>query len=224
MATSGTYTWDLQVDDVIESAFEHCGLEVTSGRDLAIGKRNLNLLLTSWVNDGVNLWTVDQATIDLTASTQSYTLDSQVVDILDAVSRETASGTDQEMSAVSMSEYLNRPNKDTGGRPVHYTTERNQSGPTLYVWPVPTDTSYDMVVWQIRYPQDSEYTASPDAPRRFYPALTWGLAEWIAIEKMDKVGLERQQLIQNMSSKLYNAAKGEDRERASLYLVPGRSR
>ncbi len=85
MATSGTNAFNLDVDEVIQEAFERCGLHARSGYDLKSARRSLNLLLAEWANRGINLWTVELRTQTLTASTTSYTLDSDLIDILEAV-------------------------------------------------------------------------------------------------------------------------------------------
>jgi len=54
MATSGTTTFELNVTDYIEEAFERCGLEVRTGYDVQTAKRSLNLMLAEWANRGIN--------------------------------------------------------------------------------------------------------------------------------------------------------------------------
>jgi len=80
MATSGTNTFDLDVDQLIEEAFERCGINSRSGYDLKSARRSLNIMLAEWANRGINLWTVELRTKTLTASTSSYTLDSDLVE------------------------------------------------------------------------------------------------------------------------------------------------
>ena len=55
MATSGTTTFDLNIDDIIEEAYERCGVRTNSGKDLRSARRSLNLLLSEWGNRGVHL-------------------------------------------------------------------------------------------------------------------------------------------------------------------------
>ena len=46
MTTSGTYTFELDTSEIIEEAYERCGLETKSGFELKTARRSLNLLLT----------------------------------------------------------------------------------------------------------------------------------------------------------------------------------
>ena len=107
MATSGTNTFDLDVDQLIEEAFERCGINSRSGYDLKSARRSLNIMLAEWANRGINLWTVELRTKTLTASTSSYSLDADLVDILSA-SLYTASDTtvDKQVDRISRAEYL----------------------------------------------------------------------------------------------------------------------
>ena len=141
MATSGTNTFNLDVDQVIEEAFERCGINSRSGYDLKSARRSLNIMLAEWANRGINLWTVELRTLTLTGSTTSYTLDSDLVDILEAVLFKTSdTTTDIEVDRISRAEYLNISTKSSEGTPVQYFLERGASTPTLYLYPTPLVT------------------------------------------------------------------------------------
>ena len=60
MAISGSANFDLDVAEIIEEAFERCGLEMRTGYDAVTARRSLNLMLADWANRGINLWTVRQ--------------------------------------------------------------------------------------------------------------------------------------------------------------------
>ena len=138
MATSGTTTFNLDVDQVIEEAFERCGLNSRSGYDLKSARRSLNIMLAEWANRGINLWTVELRTKTLTASTSSYTLDSDLIDILEAVLYTTSNTTtDVEVDRISRAEYLNIAKKSTEAVPTQYYLLRGQSTPKLYLYPTP---------------------------------------------------------------------------------------
>jgi hypothetical protein len=94
MATSGTSTFNLEISEVIEEAFERCGLQSKTGYDIETARRSLNLLSLEWVNRGLNFWTVEQGTKTLTASTSTVTMDSDTVDLIQHWIRD-GSGTSQ---------------------------------------------------------------------------------------------------------------------------------
>ena len=122
MATSGSRDFDLDVADIIEEAYERCGLEVRTGYDAKTARRSLNIMFSEWANRGVNLWTVKQATLTLISGTATYTstngLASPMNDILEVAVRR--SGTDFDIDRISRGEYLNVPNKSTTGRPSQF--------------------------------------------------------------------------------------------------------
>jgi hypothetical protein len=84
MATSGTTSFNLTIDDVIEEAYERCGIRTNSGHDLKSARRSLNLLFSDWGNRGVHLWKVTLQTQALTAGTFQYTAPTDCNDILEA--------------------------------------------------------------------------------------------------------------------------------------------
>ena len=117
MAYSGTYSFNLSIEEIIEEAFERCGLEVRMGYDLKTARRSLNLLFSEWANRGLNLWTITYGTQTLTAAKNFYSIDQKVVDIVDAVITTTTDATaniegnsdttDVTVTKISRTEYLN---------------------------------------------------------------------------------------------------------------------
>ena len=109
MATSNSTNFEPNVAEFIEEAFERCGLELRTGYDLKTAQRSINLMLAEWANRGLNQWTISEATQTVTEGTREYTLNSNVIDILDVVLRRTEGGTttDTQMSRVSRSECIN---------------------------------------------------------------------------------------------------------------------
>lgn len=222
MATSGTYTFALAIDEVVEEAYEQAGLELRGGYDLSTARRSLNLLLTEWMNEGVNLWTMDQLTTSLADGTSSYTLDARYVDLLDGIVRDSDS-IDTNTTRISLSEYLGRPDKaQESAQPTHWALERNSSGGhTLYVWPTPDNSTHSFIAWAIRYIQDiGAYTNNADIPRRFLPSLIAGLAWHIAIKNPAKVPMEHRKDLQARYQEIFEKARMEDRERTSFYILP----
>jgi hypothetical protein len=231
MTTSGTNTFNLSLAEVIEEAYERAGLEARTGYDLLTGTRSLNLLLQEWTNDGVNLWTMDQFSVQMVADQTTYTLDGEWIDVIDCVTNDssTTPSTDIPNDRITLSAYLNRPNKSTAGRPVNHALERNEAsvGHTLYVWPAPdaNAASYQLKFWGIRKIQDGgAYSNNIDVPNRALPALISGLAYKIAEKNKRFVSpQDRAELMQNYAI-AWSMFKLEDRERASLFIRPNMRR
>src|SRR5210317_1860482 len=117
MATSGTATFDLDLNNLVEEAFERCGVELRSGYDMRTARRSLNLLTIEWANRGINLWTIEEGSVALTQGTGTYDLPADTIDLLDHVVR-TGNGTSQSdisITRISVSTYANIPNKNVQG-------------------------------------------------------------------------------------------------------------
>ena len=222
MATSGTKTFSLNTGDVIEEAYELAGLELRTGYDAATARRSLNIMFSDWSNRGINLWTVEQVILNLTSGTASYTLNSYDLDVLEAIVRvfDSASSsayTDVSVNRISRADYLNLPNKTTTGRPFQFYVDRKET-PILYLYPTPDNvTTYKFVSYRMQRIDD--ITASnqdQEVPSRFIACMTAGLAYQIALKKNP----EKSQLLKFEHEELFARAADEDRDRASIQLVP----
>ncbi len=216
---SGTYSKQFDIAEIVEEAYELAGIEIKSGYAAESARRSLNFLLLDWVNRGINLWTLERKTLDLVSGTSSYTLDSATSDIYDAVLRR--SNTDTILNRISLDEYMQYPNKTTTGLPTVYAVERRRDRIVVYLWPVPNASTLDMVYYRIRYLQDIGGSAElADAPKRFIPALTYGLACQLVL-KADQVNVDRFKILEMKYENLMRSATEEDREKTSMYIVPG---
>jgi len=131
MSTTGTTSFNLDMNDLIEEAFERCGLEVRSGYDFKTARRSLNLLTIEWANRGINLWTVEQGQILMNTGQAIYPIPVDTIDLLDTVVRtNNGAGNNQidiNISRISESTYITIPNKNATGRPIQVWINR-QSG------------------------------------------------------------------------------------------------
>lgn len=131
MSTSGTTTFNLDLNNIVEEAFERCGIESRTGYDLRTARRSMNLLSMEWANRGINLWTVEQQSIPLVTGQPIYPLPLDTVDVLDAVIRtnngSTSNQIDINISRIAEPTYMSIPNKLTTGRPIQMYVNR-QSG------------------------------------------------------------------------------------------------
>lgn len=126
--TSGTSAFNLDLNDLIEEAFERCGRELRSGYDFRTARRSLNLLTIEWANRGINLWTIEQGQIVMNSFQAIYALPVDTIDLLDQVIR-TNNGSqsnqiDININRISESTYSTIPNKNTNGRPIQVWINR----------------------------------------------------------------------------------------------------
>ena len=217
MATSGTTDFNLSIDDLIEEAFERCGMRPTAGYQLTSARRSLNLVFLDWANRGLNLWTIEQATYTLTQGTKEITLPTDTVNVLEAIIRQNSQGVNSDVyiERISREDYLNVPDKTSEARPAQFYVERTNS-PKVYFYPA-ADQTYTFVYYRISRIQDAGvYTNTTDVNFRFLPCLVSGLAFQLSL----KYAPERAQALKALYEEDFNRAAMEDRDTASVQFVP----
>jgi hypothetical protein len=131
MTTTGITTFNLDMNDLVEEAYERCGLELRSGYDFRTARRSLNLLTIEWANRGINLWTIEQGQILMNTGQAIYPIPVDTIDLLDTVVRtnngQANNQIDINISRISESTYITIPNKNANGRPIQVWVNR-QSG------------------------------------------------------------------------------------------------
>ena len=228
---SGTSTFNLDLNNLVEESFERCGSELRTGYDLRTARRSLNLLTIEWANRGINLWTIEQGSIPLVQGQIVYDLPVDTIDLLDHVVR-TGTGqnqTDINITRISESTYLTIPNKNAQGRPIQVWINR-QSGadyptgikyPQINVWPTPEQNNYyTFVYYRLRRIQDAGEGGAhmQDIPFRFLPALVAGLSYYLSLKIPE--AMNRIDMLKAAYEEAYQLAADEDREKAALRLAP----
>tara|TARA_R100000935_G_C2821232_1_gene159873 strand:+ start:62 stop:736 length:675 start_codon:yes stop_codon:yes gene_type:complete len=219
MAVSGTYDFNLDIDEVIQEATEMIGGEDTLGHEPASARRSINLMLKDWQNRGVLLWSTSVSSVTVAASTSNYSLASSTVDALEVVLNR--DNTDIQLQRITPEEYLLIPNKTQTGRPNQYSIRRERDNPVMSVWPLP-DNSTDVLKMEIISElQDVNKSAiqNADLPKRFLPCLTCGLAYYMSM-KRPLVPENRIMMLKANYEELLMRAMEEDRERVSMFIRP----
>jgi hypothetical protein len=131
MTTSGTSEFNLDLNNLIEEAFERCGAELRTGYDMRTARRSLNLLTIEWANRNINLWSIEQGQVEMVTGQGIYPVPSNTIDLLDMVVRQNngvpSNQIDINISRISESTYSTIPNKLVNGRPIQVWFNR-QSG------------------------------------------------------------------------------------------------
>ena len=153
MTTSDSRNFNLDVAEIIEEAFERCGLEVRTGYDARTARRSLNLMFAEWANRGLNMWTVQQGTVTLTQGQATETLLADVVDVLEVVLRR--DGTDYDLDRISRGDYVTLPSKTTQGRPSQFWFNR-QIAPVINLWAVPENSTDQLIYYYLQRIDDAD--------------------------------------------------------------------
>lgn len=139
-----TSTFNIDLNEIVEEAFERCGAELRSGYDLRTARRSLNLLTIEWANRGINLWTIEEGQIPMVTGQGVYALPTDTIDLLDQVIRQNPGTTNQidiNISRISESTYSMIPNKLTQGRPIQVWINRQSGVPYIVANKLATDIS-----------------------------------------------------------------------------------
>ena len=247
MTTSGLTTFNLDLNDMVEEAFERAGSELRTGYDLRTARRSLNLLFADWANRGVNMWTFEQNTITLVQGQPTYALPDDTVDLLDHVIRTNANvptnQADLTITRISMPTYATIPNKLIQGRPIQVWVNR-QSGakypvggqpegtdpatgidyPQITIWPTPNDpgSQYTFVYWRLRRIQDAGQggVTTQDIPFRFIPCLVAGMSYYLSMKYPDTMA--RTAELKLAYEEQWKYASEEDRDKSAIRFVPRR--
>ena len=135
--TSGASNFNLQLDELVEEAFERAGGELRTGYDLRTARRSLNIMFADWANRGINMWTIEQGEITLVQGQNTYALPDNTVDLIEHVIRTSANiqnnQADLTITRISVSTYATIPNKIQQARPIQVWVQRfnGQNSPIL---------------------------------------------------------------------------------------------
>lgn len=231
MTTSGTATFNLDLNEIFEEAFERCGTELRTGYQFRTARRSLNLLTIEWANRGVNLWTIEEGSIPMVTGQAIYDLPVDTIDLIEHVIR-TGSGQNQQdisITRISVSTYATIPDKNATGQPIQVWVDR-QSGattptginyPKIHVWPTPNNpgSQYTFVYWRLKRINDAGGGVNTmDIPFRFYNCLIAGLSYYLSAKIPGAEG--RVAALKQDYEEQWRLASEEDREKAAIRFVP----
>jgi hypothetical protein len=223
MGTSGTTAFNLDIDTIIEEAYERCGMRTNSGYDLKSARRSLNLLFAEWGNRGIHLWKVTLDEKQLVRGQATYTVATNVNDVLEAYISTTATASDNSetndiaLTKIDRSAYAAVPNKFSTGQPSQYYVDR-LGDPKINLYLAPDAETYTYVKFYTinRIEDAGAYTNQADVAYRFLPCMCAGLAYYLAIKK----SLDRVPLLKQLYEDELLRALNEDGQRASVYISP----
>lgn len=220
MATSGTSSFDPAFDDLLQDAVAMVGGGPVLADELISARRGLDYLLTDLQNKNILLHKIETTVIPVSASTLSLSFDQSISDVLVASVR--TSGTDILLERDGYERWAEIPTKSQTGRPTRYWWDRRRDANIMNLWPVP-DQTYSVVLTIQKNSEDTlRAFDNIDVPRRFLPAVVFGLAYWIGLRRGAAVPIDRLNLIKQEYERAVKSAMREDRERGKVLIRIGR--
>ena len=126
--TSGATTFNLDLTELVEEAYERAGSEMRTGYDLRTARRSLNIMFADWANRGINMWTIEPGIINLVQGQNTYALPDDTIDLLEHVIRTggnlASTQADLTITRISVSTYATIPNKIQQARPIQVWVQR----------------------------------------------------------------------------------------------------
>ena len=223
MATSGTASFDLSIEEIIQEAYERCGLTTTSGHSLKSARISLNLLFAEWANRGIHLWKVSLEEVTLISGVAQYAVSDTISDVLEAYISSTAAASnnantqDVSLTKIDRSAYAALPNKLATGQPSQYYVDR-QTTPQIFLYQAPDLNTYTTLkFYAINRIQDAGiYTNEADVVFRFLPCMVAGLAYYLAMKNAPQLVQQNKLIYEDQLKR----ALDEDGQRASTYITP----
>tara|TARA_Y100000593_G_C4232714_1_gene297838 strand:+ start:173 stop:868 length:696 start_codon:yes stop_codon:yes gene_type:complete len=223
MATSGTTSFNLNIDDIIQEGYQRCAITTTSGYDLKSARRSLDLLFAEWGNRGIHLWKVELNENAMVSGQAEYSVASDVSDVLEAFVSSTATASDNantqdiSLTKIDRSAYAALPNKLATGQPSQYYVERKTT-PKIYLYQAPDLNTYTTLKYYVikRIEDACIYTNDADVVYRFLPCMCAGLAYYLSMKVAPQM-VQQNKLIYEDELK---RALDEDGQRTSVYLSP----
>lgn len=224
MTTSGVYTYNPSIGEVVLYAFNLCGIRSTAltQEHLNSAKQAMNMMLSTWANRSVNLWKIDKVEVTLVEGQSVYPVEARTIMVLDAyvsTPQSTGLNTDRIIVPISRTEYANYPNKSQQGFPTVFWFDR-LIDPTITIWPVPDGSGNPTTLsyYRVMQIEDAQLPGGEtlDLPYRWLDAFSSGLAYYLA----RLWAPERKADLKVDAEEAYQLAAAQDVENTQFYISP----
>lgn len=222
MATSGSADYSYNRNQIITAALRKLAVvaqgESPTSTQITEASEALNLMVKTFVTDGMPLWKVSEHSLTLLASTASYTIGSRLLKVVQAY-RSTDS-VDTPLRIITRDEYNRLSSKTSTGYPVSIYHDPRRADSIITVWPVPDSTVAGNTTVRLTYAAPFEdfdsSTDDPDFPQEWFEALVYGLADRLAPEY--SIPLEDRKMLKQEAKEHKAIAESFGSEEGSLFF------
>ena len=225
MATSGTYDFSVNRDQLISSALRLAGViaqgETPSTSQISDAAVSLNMMVKAWMADGMPLWAIETLSIPFVAGQNTYTISTpKLLKPIQSWNRNTSSQVDIPVRMISREEYNILGNKSTTGNPIQIFFNPNRDSTEIKVFPTPDSISAAQntlyLVAQRPYQDFDTASDTPDFPQEWYEAVKYGLAVRLAGEY--NIDIETRRVLVAEAAAIKQEALSFGTEENSLYF------
>jgi len=217
MALSGSTDFSLNAREVITATLRKMAVlgvaQVLDPDEAEDCRIELNTMLKGWQRHGPHLWKTEEGAIPLLANTASYDL-SLTLNPLRIMSMRyrDAQARDLPMRLFTREEYFDMPLKTSTGVPTQYYFDVQRGSPTVYVWPLLTTVTTEVLTatYQKRMDDIDDLSNDIDITQENYDTLIYAFAARL----LDDYGVEGEvaKRIIGRSQGLLDDAMSFDRE------------
>lgn len=236
MSTSGSTTFEMNRDEIIESALRKVGAvsegQIASTQAITDAATALNAMLKTFQAKGMPLWAIKETLFPLTATRQYSIGIGAMVDtpaplkIIQATLLDTSTPPSNQnilpMNIYTHYDYNLLTTQDSTGYPIHLMYEPLLPNGSINIWPTPDSYSVANRVIRIVYQRPFEdfvaATDTPDFPSYWSEALIYGLASRLAPEY--GVALQDRQLMIKEAQYFLDEALSFGTEEGSFSIQP----
>jgi len=221
MALSGTYTFEQNANKIISAAMRKVGKlatgQVATGQQLNDAMAMLNAMVQHWQSRHVFLWTVEEHTVNTTASQKFVVLDAEVIYVPEAFIR--ISNNDHPIQMKTFQWYQELARKDNEGRPTMAAVDSQHATPMKMYFKKPPDQVYDVHYMGVRKLQDFKTGKDADFPSRWVKPMIFGLSADMSYDR--GLPVSQVQLLEAKAEQLFLEAKGGDNEMTDPEFMEG---
>ena len=125
------------------------------------------------------------------------------------------------MARLNRDDYTNLPNKNfTANQPFQFWLNRTIPQATITLWPTPSDSFVQMVVWYSRQVMDvGDLYGELEIPQYFFQAIQCMLAHQMS-QILPGVALDKIQYLEGQADKYFTMAENENRDKSPIYFAP----
>jgi len=233
MSTSGTTTWSLKRDAIINAALRKLAVLPSGGTASATqitdAAEALNVMLKGFMVDGMPLWAIKEYTFSTVANQSSYNIGNgqtlatpMPMKVVQGYRIENTGASNIPLNIYTHYDFNLLPINATSGEPVNLFYQPFATFGTIRLWPVPADSNTTVtIVYQRPFEDMVASTDDVDFPPYWTEAIIYGLAWRLSYEYGIPV-MDRQEYQKN-AEYFHGAALSYGEEEGSLFIMPDES-
>ena len=230
MSTSGTTTWSLKRDSIINAALRKLAVLPSGGSasttQITDATEAMNTMLKGFMVDGMPLWAIKEYTFNTVAGTNAYNIGNgqtlatpMPMKVIQGYRIESPGASNIPLNVYNHYDFNLLPVNASSGEPVNMFYQPFSTFGTIKLWPTPSDaTTTITIIYQRPFEDMVASTDDVDFPPYWTEAIVFGLAWRLSYEYGIPI-MDRQE-IQKIAEYFHGVALSFGEEEGSLFVSP----